>query len=289
MIELARGSCAKPGSAHNEDLYGCTHDGRMHWVLDGATTQDGPQPIRDARWLVETLSHALGRRPARSSRDHLADACEYAASQLHSTAGDHLAGNEPPPALLPVAAGALLRIDDRSDWIDIALAGNVSVWIDTGSEVHRLIDPRVAEDEDAWQAPVMQACLDDIDFDDEAFAATRRAMKRSAAQWRCRHGVEPWLLAPAARSAEIFVEHHLPLRSIRRLMVATDGFACLATYEDWSAARFLDACACSTPDDLFARLRAAERRPGSARRFPRTKRHDDATFVLLSAERSRHT
>jgi hypothetical protein len=60
MLNLQYVTLPKPGAAKNEDLFGFKGD--TFWMLDGATSTDGPALERDAHWLVQEMDTTTSAR-----------------------------------------------------------------------------------------------------------------------------------------------------------------------------------------------------------------------------------
>lgn len=92
-----------------------------------------------------------------------------------------------------------------------------------------------------------------------------------------------WLFAPDARSAQYAKLSAHPVVSGARLLLASDGFLALATdYGRYSPEMLLDAAESRGLEGLGSELRSVEAEDPDGRTFPRFKRSDDATALLLS-------
>ena len=268
MLNLQLVTTPKPGPGKNEDLFGFKGD--TFWLFDGATSVDGPQLDRDAHWLVQeldTLLNALAAHPL-SLSEMAAQACTLLGEQWPSSS-----------AIRPVAAMALWRV--RAGRLEIALTGNVSLLVYQGNTAQEFTDTRVLPAHEGASTPLYDALARGVRFESDEFRALRVEMKRKEAA-ALDVGARGWLAAPAPREAADFLSLELPDVSYVTVLAATDGFMELRRYlgqpslEDFRTG-------VETPNLQAAAelLRVFERHPHSGSRFPRTKRHDDATAAIV--------
>jgi serine/threonine protein phosphatase PrpC len=94
-----------------------------------------------------------------------------------------------------------------------------------------------------------------------------------------------WLFSPDARAAGHVSRHHLSLQKGALVLLASDGFLALAS--DYDAYSIEDLMAAVTAKGLAAlgeELRAIEDTDPLGEKFPRFKKSDDATAVLLRVD-----
>lgn len=269
MLNFELISDQKPGALHNEDLFGFKGD--TFWLLDGATSTDGPPLERDAHWLVHELDTALNSLATR----------ELPVEVMAATACTLVADRWPCLSTRrPVAAMALWRV--RDGVLNVAITGNVSLLVPQGLSVVELTDARILPAHAGASDALLQAMARGVDFDTAEFHALRRTMKLR--EGGALDGPANWLASAAPRAPGDFLQFVLTVGGSVPMLAATDGFMELR--------RFLgskdDADFLKTACGLFGglpsavrELRAFETMPDSGQRFPRTKRHDDATAVLL--------
>jgi hypothetical protein len=274
MLNLQLISDKKPGARHNEDLFGFKGD--TFWLLDGATSTDGPPLARDAYWLVHELDTALSALAARDLdvAAMAAAACTLVADRWPST-----------EMRRPVAALALWRIRDGK--LTAAITGNVSLLVPTAAGTLELTDTRLPPSHIGAGKALLDALAAGASFESDAFQALRRDMKMQEAGAPDSH-VHGWLASAAERRPGDFRQFSVDLAGLESpsaMLAATDGFMELRRYQGiGDSADFLGLLQVF-PGGLpgaLAELRAVERHPDSGRQFPRTKRHDDATAVLLA-------
>ena len=275
MLNFQLVSDQKPGARHNEDLFGFKGD--TFWLLDGATSTDGPPMARDAHWLVHELDTALNVLATR----------ELPVDVMAATACTHVADRWPSLSTRrPVAAMAVWRIHDGQ--LEAAITGNVSLLVPQGLKVVELTDDRIHAAQLGSEKALFEALARGLSFESEEVQALRRSMKEQDAAALDIHA-NGWLASAAHRVPGDFRQFSLSLagpapRMAAPMMAATDGFMELRRYlQSRDVTDFMET-ACGLFGGLPAairELRAFELLPDSGQRFPRTKRHDDATVVLL--------
>jgi hypothetical protein len=97
-----------------------------------------------------------------------------------------------------------------------------------------------------------------------------------------------WIAGANPHAAHEAVTGRLPLTGpakVRRAALLTDGASCAVDpygILDWR--QLLDVLSSNGPEGLIRRIRRAERADAGATRYPRFKRHDDATATLCTFE-----
>lgn len=270
MLTIQYASDKKPGAKHNEDLFGFKGD--TFWLLDGATSTDGPPLARDAYWLVHELDTALN---ALVSRD--LDVSVLAAAACSLVGGQWSDTSE----LRPVAAMAVWRLRDGK--LEAAVTGNVSLLVPSSTGVLELTDTRIVPAYRGANDMLLQALANGLEFESIEFQQLRKAMKMQEAQALAVSSTG-WLASAAHREPGDFCRFTVTDLAPRSMLAASDGFMELRRF--WGCAdnaellQSIDA----NPGGLreaLVQLRLFERLPDSGRQFPRTKRHDDATAVLI--------
>ncbi len=91
-----------------------------------------------------------------------------------------------------------------------------------------------------------------------------------------------WLFSPDVRAAGHVSRHHLSLQKDALLLIASDGFLALVSdYGAYSIQALMAAAVAKGLAALGAELRAIEDQDPLGEKFPRFKKSDDATAVLL--------
>lgn len=270
MLNLQFVSDKKPGARHNEDLFGFKGD--TFWLLDGATSTDGPPLARDAHWLVHELDSALNALAARELEvDAMAAAaCTEVAARWPSTS-----------PLRPVAAMAVWRVTDGK--LEAAVTGNVSLLVPVHGDVLELTDSRVLPGHAGSTDALFAALANGVQFESDEFAQLRRQMKAQEGRALDVHA-QGWLASAAERTPDDFMRFTVTGLANSPMLAATDGFMELRRFLRMeSNAQFFERLR-TFPGGLPAalhELRACETHPYSGYHFPRTKRHDDATAAWV--------
>lgn len=91
-----------------------------------------------------------------------------------------------------------------------------------------------------------------------------------------------WLFSPDVRAAGHVSRHRLPLQKDALILIASDGFLALVSdYEAYDMQALMAAAANKGLEALGGELRAIEDADPLGEKFPRFKKSDDATAVLL--------
>lgn len=268
MLAINVVSDQKPGARHSEDLFGFKRD--TFWLLDGATSMDGPVLARDALWLVEEMDSQLDVLWSRdlSPAAHAAQAC------------CNVADSYPGMGMVrPRAAMAIWRVRDGQ--LLAALTGNVTLLVKDTSGVRELRDTRENWGLQGKDDALLRACSRGVQFESDEFKALRQAMKHQEAAVLAASPDE-WLVAPDYRESTDFVSISIPLDGAYTVLAASDGFRDLQSYLGLTdVATFFEYVLCGKLCQRVAEVRAWEADKDSGRLLPRTKRHDDVTVAVI--------
>jgi hypothetical protein len=268
LLNIQFATDTKPGAPHNEDLFGFKGD--TFWLLDGATSTDGPPLDRDAYWLVHEMDTMLDTLWELDLS--MADAAAQACTRL-SDRWPTLSSNR------PVAALALWRIRDNK--LEAAITGNVSLVVCRHGEAVELTDTRILPAQRGASDALLKALARGVSFESEEFRTLRRKMKRKEAE-ALDINAKGWLVSAAERRPEDFLSFELDLPEQVTVFAATDGFMELRRYLGQpELLSFVEQVKSMSLTKAIEHIRLCEEHPESGRRFPRTKRHDDVTAVLL--------
>ncbi|KWV32280.1 protein phosphatase 2C domain-containing protein [Micromonospora rifamycinica] len=240
-------------------------------VLDGATARTGTGCEHGVTWYAAKLGSALAGLAV--DRDtHLVDAL---AQGIRAVADQHRHPCDLDHPGTPSAATAVLRPRDGS--LEFLVLGDVTVVIDTADGIRVVTDDRVdrtarAEREEADRHP----------FGSAAKRAALLRMKHAELAARNRPGGY-WVAAADPDAASHAITGEVPLDSVRRLAVLTDGAARLVALFgllDW--ADVLDILDKEGPVALIHRVRVVEAADPACLRWTRNKSSDDATAVYAA-------
>lgn len=264
--------------AVNEDVVGFCNDAA--WVIDGATGLGAAllEAPSDAAWLAAQADGAFRRLlhddPGIATRDLVRATIEQCRSALRRDASRFPAE----PHEHPSAAFAMVRVCGGD--IEFATLGDCRIAYADAAGVARLfgetpltaIEARtiaLAERVMAREPGIAADALKEALL--PQLRANRSLMNTPGGYWVL--GTEP-------AAAEHLDMTTMPVAAGQCFAIASDGYL-----------RLVELFAVAAPEDLLAtaddgsfarslsRLRSLEREPDSCRRYPRVKRHDDASFI----------
>jgi hypothetical protein len=259
------GSSGKP----NEDHHHTTGD--IVVLADGATSRTETGCEHGVAWFAQTLCSHIAERAqtAATLRGALADA-------IDATAAAHPGCDLAHPGS-PSATVGIVRAyhDDTIEW---RVLGDVSVIIETtdGIAVHtQPVDHIGQDDRDAATAlPIGDPKRDEL------LVLMKCAMN---AQRNIAGGY--WVAAADRRAAYHVASGVLPSKSVRRMLLLSDGAAALAdVYGATDAAGLLDLAGSDGPEAIIKQVRDIEGSDPRAERYPRTKAGDDATAISIEVQ-----
>lgn len=274
-------TCSLPGSPKrpNEDAFGTT--GPFAWVIDGATglgdfeCLDGPS---DAAWLAATASAILAARIEAGETglvallDGTIDdlARRFEREQVRPPEGRHQR---------PTASILIARFDAHG--IDVAELGDCCLFAQAGGGDVLTIGSdragRAAERDAARRMIAHRATLETPEV--------RRLMREGRARHNTPGGY--WVLGLDREAAAHARLRRLDIGAPVQVLLATDGFAALVEdYRLYDAPGLLAAAASGGLAALADELRALEQvEDPDCLSFPRFKPSDDATALLVRADR----
>ncbi|MGH3714474.1 MAG: hypothetical protein ACRDT4_13575 [Micromonosporaceae bacterium] len=236
-------------------------------VLDGVTVPEGTRTgcVHGPAWYVRRLATALLAGDADNPGEPLP---ELLAGAIRTVRDSHGAGCDLDHPGTPQATVTLLRA--AGPYADYLVLCDSPLLLRRGGRVEVVTDPRhtrVVEQLGAMPPGGTPARL------------------RAQVEFQRRYANQPggyWIAAADPGAARHAVTGRVPLSGADRLTDAallTDGASCAVAYGlcDWAG--LLDVLAGRGPYHLIALVRDAERSDPECRRWPRLKRHDDATAV----------
>lgn len=252
----------------NEDWVATTSD--LVVMLDGATVRTETGCRHGAAWYTRKLGATIvGYAAARSTplREVLASAiCEVAT--LHDTTCDLAHPGT------PSAAVGILRLDEGT--LRYLVLGDITIVLDADSGVTVVSDQRISESAAAERAEVD---LHLIGTPEKADALIE--MKHAELAARNTEGGY-WISAADPAAACHALTEEIPMATVRRLAVLTDGAArsvdMFGLQHSWL--RALDAIEDAGPNRSIQVVREMEASDPLGARYPRNKVSDDATVIL---------
>ncbi|HVV23826.1 MAG TPA: hypothetical protein VHF06_30610 [Pseudonocardiaceae bacterium] len=236
-------------------------------LADGATSLREGQ--RSGGWYAEHLCAALADRltdtPGGDLRDLLADA-------IQALVDDHgLVAGEAPSSTVSV-----LRWDD--DTVDGLVLADSPVVVFTDAGPHLLADERLAEV--VTPGGYRQRLRDGGGYGPEHAAALRASGARIGRLRNVEGGF--WVAEADPAAAARAQTASWPRDHVTAALMATDGMSCgVDDYHIFDWPQVLAHAIETGPASVLAMVRAAELSDPDGVRWPRPKRHDDKTLVLI--------
>jgi hypothetical protein len=269
-MQVAFASQPAPGGAVNEDFIATTD--RVVVLLDGASVPEGLEIgcCHGTAWYVARLGTRLlaqvTDQPDQLLPDALASAIQAVASMHTDTCQlDHPGG--------PSAAVALLREADLT--IDYLVLADTTILLDAPAGIQVITDDRLAQ----------VAVTEHSAMHREATGSPthqQRYAELVAELRRHRNQVEGYWVASSTPDAAYHALSGSVLRhEVRRAALLSDGATRLVDRLGTMAwSQLLDLLDQEGPYALTMQTRQAENADPEGRRWPRSKRHDDASAVL---------
>jgi len=266
-------SLAGDRTKQNDDALGFQRNAA--WVIDGATDYtDKPvtKTASDASWIAQAASTSLHSWTYGDLREAVRNASEDAANAFsYLTRGQEIERWQ-----LPVASLLMLTENTRGSIEGIDL-GDCRVFALGGDGALQIAGGKIGG-------------LDsEVKFAATAPDAGKPLLQRTAALARMRelraalnHDGAEWTFGLQPACADHARTWTLALKRPAHLLLMTDGFSALADrYRIYEPSALIRAAIGSGLQDLGRELRAVETADASHARYPRFKRSDDATALLL--------
>jgi serine/threonine protein phosphatase PrpC len=273
-------SLSLPGDSAkaNEDAFG--HGEGAAVVIDGATPLgDGLMPgPSDAAWIAQ-----FG---ARRLMAHLRDG-DGARKALRATLGDAQKSFEalrrhPPEEMWQTPCASMMLVVPDKEGLEFLWFGDCAALVARSAGdaavtiVGETFDKRAAEADRARALAKEKNLSPAAGLSRPEFIGTLRAARN-----RINSG-DRWLFSPDVKAAAHVARRVIKLAPGSTLLLATDGFLALASdYGAYSADSLMAAALSKGLAALGAELRAIEAGDGGGDKFPRFKKSDDATALLL--------
>jgi hypothetical protein len=289
MVVL-REICA-PGGKNNEDACIYKNDSYV-LVLDGSTglgdniikPAEGDDWRTDAQWFVQTFCALVKRHmdnfmPIRE----LVRACIAELAELYWARVPEETGRLNQPS----ASMALVK--RTGDDIEVLAIGDLTVLIENDKgEIDNLTDSTVSDmDDQVIEQMAAESRARKISVKE---AGQLTPIRERLKQNRMRKNTEGgyWVLGLEPSAVEHCAHRSVPIDSLKRILICSDGFAAYTRYElpkGSEPEQLLDEMIKKSPEAMLRKIRAAERADPDLNRYPRFKMSDDATAVLIANEK----
>jgi hypothetical protein len=272
-------SISLPGNPpkQNEDAFGFMANAAV--VLDGATAVTDPlmPGESDPAWLAtfgarRLLAHLReGKSPEAAVRDTMQDA-DHSFRALR---------RREPAETYEYPFASMMLVVEENDGVETLSFGDCTALVQRAGEKLQIIGR-------AFQARANEACgvaqlakakgvAPASGFDRPAFLPSLRHARN-----RINGEKGPWLFGPDARAADHVAVKHVAAPAGTLVLLASDGFLALASdYSRYDADGLLATALTKGLKALGEDLRAVEEGDPEGRKFPRFKKSDDATAVLV--------
>lgn len=266
----------EPGSGPNEDRVG--YASCVAWAIDGSSTLE---PVKGAlssdpvatRSLVDRVDQCLQRNdPAWHRRG--------AVAILNDVLRTVVPGEGRRGVQVPSCAIGIVTLGE--EWIECAILGDITIVVQGEGFTHVLTDQRIEPfEQESIQA--LQGALGRGCSYEQAWQVVQPVLRRHRQELRNRPGGY-WLIADDPEAGRYAVVERIPVEGIRRLLLATDGFARVVrpfgvtpSWEDLVKG----SAASSGLAHIVERLRNLEASDPECRTYPRLKVSDDVGALLL--------
>ena len=256
----------------NEDAFG--HDPDAAVVLDGTTPLGDPlmPGNSDAAWIAtfgarRLLAHLRDGEGARHAlRGALADA-QKSFNALR---------RGPPEDVWQTPCASMMLAAQDENAIEFLWLGDCAALLSQGGAVQVIGENFDKKAEEGSRARTLSRARGKVATDRSHFLDALRAARN-----RVNSG-NYWLFSPDVRAATHVSRRIVKVQPGAQLLLASDGFLALASdYGVYSADSLMQACQDKGLAALGEELRAIENADALGEKFPRFKKSDDATALML--------
>jgi hypothetical protein len=269
-MQVAIASQPAPGGAANEDLIVATN--RVVILLDGASVPEGLEIgcRHGTAWYVGQLGTRLlvqlTDQPDQLLTDALAAAIQAVASLHADTCElDHPGG--------PSAAVALLR--EAGQTVDYLVLADTTILLDEPAGIQVISDDRLAQVAVTEHSAMHREATGTVTHQ-QRYADLITELRRHRNQ-----DAGYWVASSTPDAAYHALTGSVPRQEVRRAALLSDGATRLVDrFGTMAWPHLLDVLDREGPYALIVQTREAENGDPEGRRWPRSKRHDDASDVL---------
>jgi hypothetical protein len=269
-MQVTLASRRSPDAIGNEDFIAATPS--VVVVVDGASVPPGLGTgcTHGTAWFAHRLGTQLlallSTEADRSPADSLAQAITDVAG-LHA----HTCDLSHPGS--PSATVAILR--EQPEAVDYLVLGDTTVLLEEPAGIRVVTDDRLENVASVQHSAMHQHATGSADHD-RSFAELVTEQRRHR-----NHPDGFWVASTDPSAAQHALTDTTPCDGLQRAAVLSDGATRLVDrfgLLDWPS--FLDVLAEQGPDAIIAQVRAAEGSDPDGQRWPRGKRHDDASVAF---------
>jgi hypothetical protein len=271
-MQVSLASRRSPDAATNEDFIAATAG--IVVVVDGASVPSGLATgcMHGTAWFAHQLGVQLLALLSTEADHSPADGLAQAISEVVALHADTCDLSHPGS---PSATVAILR--EQPDTVDYLVLGDTTILLEEPAGLRVVTDDRL-EQVAAVQHGAMHQHATGSAHHARSFAELVTEQRRHR-----NHPDGFWVASTDPAAAHHALTATVARDGLHRAAVLSDGATRLVDrfdLLDWP--RFLDVLAEQGPDAIIAQVRAAEHSDPDGQRWPRGKRHDDATAVYLT-------
>lgn len=271
----------KGDGAHNEDVYGAEND--FAWVLDGATgiaDSSITNHTSDAGWYVERVDNELRNVIRKQPGVHTQELLRKA---IKAVAEDYRAAikNQEEPLFAPSAAFAMLRVQGHG--VEFSGLGDCAALFTNkdGSIGYFEGDQGEAIDKQSIQRLITEQTKTPDAGHEEIVDRIKPFLRRNRSRMNTPEGY--WILSFSEASLNHTYTQRTELDPRKPVILMSDGFTRLLQMLDgMNQEKLYQAILSKGVHSTGALLREIESKDSSCRRYPRFKKSDDATCVVVS-------
>jgi len=269
-MQVSLASRRSPDATNNEDFIAATAG--VVVVVDGASVPSGLATgcVHGTAWFARRLGvlllGLLSTQADHSPGDSLAQAISDVATMHADTCDLSHPGS-------PSATVAILR--EQPETIDYLVLGDTTVLLEEPAGIRVVTDDRLENVASVQHGAMHQHATGSADHD-RSFAELVTEQRRHR-----NHPNGFWVASTDPAAAQHALTDTAPRAGLHRAAVLSDGATRLVdrfSLLDWPS--FLDSLAEQGPDAIIDQVRAAESRYPEGHRWPRGKRHDDASAAF---------
>jgi hypothetical protein len=269
-MQVSLASRRSPDAATNEDFIAATAG--VVVVVDGASVPSGLTTgcMHGTAWFARQLGVQLLALLTTEANHSPADSLAQAISEVVTLHADTCDLDHPGS---PSATVAILR--EQPDTVDYLVLGDTTILLEESAGIRAVTDDRLESVASAQHGAMHQHTTGSADHD-RSFAELVTEQRRHR-----NHPDGFWVASTDPAAAQHALTDTAARDGLHRAAVLSDGATRLVDrfgLLDWPS--FLDVLAEQGPDAIIAQVRAAERSDPDGQRWPRGKRHDDASAAF---------
>ena len=274
-MQVTLASRPSPDAISNEDFIAATAS--VVVVVDGASVPTGLATgcVHGTAWFARRLGVEVLALLTTEADHSPADSLAQAISQVAALHADTCDLGHPGS---PSATVAILR--ELPETVDYLVLGDTTLLLEESADIRVVTDDRLEHVASVQHGAMHQHATGSADHD-RSFAELVTEQRRHR-----NHPDGFWVASTDPSAAQHALADTVPRDGLHRAAVLSDGATRLVDrfgLLDWTD--FLGILAEQGPDAIIDQVRAAEHSDPDGQRWPRGKRHDDASAAYLVLDR----